>query len=128
MATIPAAIAVLMLLPWWGWVPYEKDVDLVLDIGVIVASCLLLTIGLRWPKIFGWHKKSADSIDAEVYYGQGLRISLFESVVCIAFVTRYLGGRWLPVIIAFALATVGFILTYPTSRRWADWHRRSTEQ
>jgi len=54
---ITAVVTLLMmLLPQFGWVPYNKDGSVAVELTAVVLSAGLMIAALRWPILFGWEK------------------------------------------------------------------------
>lgn len=128
LSTVPIVLAILVLLPGLGFIPvFASDDPALVIVEVVIGgfSLLCLAIGFYWPRLSRLFKTES-RVNKEMFFGHIFRVSFFECLVAFGLILRILGSSWLVVLPFFVLASVMFILTFPTNKRLTEW-RRSKE-
>jgi len=125
LALFPIAVAIMVYLSVKGFIPVTPiegspgDVNSA-QILFLVVSLVFLLIGLFWPRLARWHKKTPVNY-VELGYGHVVRATFLGVPVIYGFVLRVLGGSWYIVALIYVLSLAALIWTFPTDKRLAKW-------
>jgi hypothetical protein len=115
-----AILALAYILPSIGFKANQTNVyDIVPAISLFyIVSSFMVIFGYFWPQFTRHFNIFGDSI-----YGRFMnhicRLSFFEMIVLLGFVTGLLGGSWLAVAPLFITGFIAFIIIYPSDKKWA---------
>jgi hypothetical protein len=76
-------------------------------------SILLLVAGFYWLRWAKWNNLS-NRTASNIFLGQILRASFFESIAVYGFILKLLGDDWYVAAVMFIITGATLILTFPT--------------
>jgi len=119
----------MALLPPFHFVPAysSNDPNLVsTEIAFFIVAIPTLLAGIFMPKITGLFNKT-DRSNFFVYFAHSMQISMFLGVSGLGVFAAILGSAWFIWLPMSLLGLIPLVLTFPTERRWVDWHHTTIE-
>ena len=130
LATIPIAIALIIILTRMDIVNSHREINTVSIVIIFYLFSILLTIlGYKWLGIYLWmnkYTKLFNTLKINDTYWTLFNFHLSRTVnfgvtILFAFVLGMAGISWFVIAPLFILAGTALILTFPTDKKWAIW-------